>query len=101
MYDSRLNVGFRSRRWVRPDSIATFGVSGILRDRALVMYDRRSTSLWTQRGLAIAGPLRGLRLRQLPSERAAWAHWQQRHPHTLVMVSPIGTRLRPAEDAED
>ena len=88
---------------MRDDSTATFGVSGILRNSALVMYDRKSTSLWTQRGRAIAGPLKGMRLRPIPSQRTAWVDWREQHPHTMGMAPPWGSvgEVDPSVDAED
>ena len=71
-----------------------FGVSGILRNSALVMYDRSSFSLWTQEGRAIAGSLKGLRLRQLPSLRTTWAVWRDRYPQTLVMTKPKRPKIQ-------
>ncbi len=54
MYDSRVNFEAWSYRTGRRDSTVSFGVSGILRDGALVMYDRATYSLWTQQGVAFA-----------------------------------------------
>ena len=70
------------------DTLLAFGVSGILRQSALVMYDRSTYSLWTQEGLAIAGPLKGARLRPLSSQRVPWAEWLDQYPGTLVMAPP-------------
>jgi len=65
-----------------------FGVTGILRRGALVMYDRSTYSLWTQEGSAIAGPLAGARLPRLPNEITTWDAWRRRHPDTLVLLPP-------------
>lgn len=67
----------------------TLGVSGKLWRDALVMYDRETNTLWTQiSGRALAGPLEGQRLEEIPSEQATWAAWKSRHPDTLVLVKP-------------
>ena len=85
MYDSRVNPdAWLFRAGVR-DSSVIFGVSGILREGALVMYDRTTYSLWTQTGIAFAGPAEGMRLKRIPSERTTWGLWKERYPHTLVM----------------
>jgi hypothetical protein len=56
---------------------------------ALIMYDRASRSLWSQvNGRAVAGPLKGQRLAELPSQLTTWGQWKRRHPETLVMVKP-------------
>ena len=80
----------------RSDSTVAFGVSGILRNSALVMYDRATISMWTQEGEAIAGPLRGERLRRIPSELTTWAAWRERHPNTAVMMQATCPATRPA-----
>ncbi|MBT4099668.1 MAG: DUF3179 domain-containing protein [Gemmatimonadetes bacterium] len=88
VYDSRLSTGVLAdrARLTHPD--LRFGVTGILRQGALVMYDRSTVSLWRQDGWAIAGPLKGTRLKRLPSERMSWHQWRERHPLTLVMRAP-------------
>ena len=56
---------------------------------ALIMYDRRSKTLWSQiDGEAKAGPLAGQALRKFPSQMTTWANWRARHPETLVLVKP-------------
>jgi hypothetical protein len=70
-----------------------FGVSGKLWRDSLVMYDRSTLSLWSQvLGEAIAGPLKGTKLAQIPSEVTTWGAWKQRHPNTLVLVKPAGLK---------
>lgn len=67
----------------------TLGVSGKLWRDSLVMYDRATNSLWSQvLGKAVAGPLEGQRLTQIPSEITTWGEWKSRHPDTLVLVKP-------------
>jgi len=68
---------------------ATLGVSGMLWRDALVMYDRTTRSLWSQiDGKAVAGPMKGERLAEVPSEQTTWGKWKRRHPGTLVLVKP-------------
>lgn len=62
---------------------------------ALVMYDRTSNSLWTQvTGEAVAGPMKGEKLKELPSELTTWGDWKRRHPKTLVLRKPPLTGSR-------
>lgn len=69
---------------------STFGVSGKLWRDALVMYDRKSRSLWSQvDGRAWAGPSSGQSLQKIPSQVTTWASWKQQHPETLVLVKPV------------
>ena len=88
VHDPRLRPAFYRHRLSLKDSVLRFGVTGILRRGALVMYDRSTYSLWTQEGEAIAGPLAGTRLRRLASERTTWGAWLRRHPDTLVLLPP-------------
>ncbi len=68
---------------------STLGVSGMLWRDALVMYDRASSSLWTQiTGEAVAGPMKGKKLDELPSEMTTWRVWKAKHPDTLVLDKP-------------
>jgi len=70
------------------------GVSGRLWRDALVMYDRRTGSLWSQiDGRAILGPAEGQRLEEVPSVVTSWGEWKRMHPDTLV--------LRPGRFAPD
>jgi len=95
VYDSNVNAdAWMNRTGVR-DSTLTFGISGILREGALVMYDRRTFSLWTQTGVAFAGPADGMRLRRIPSVRTTWSVWKERHPDTLVMKPALSPGRRP------
>lgn len=56
---------------------------------ALIMYDRSTQSLWSQiNGTAVAGPMKGHRLDELPSELTTWGVWEHRHPDTLVLAKP-------------
>lgn len=73
--------------------VLEFGVSGLLLNSNLVMYDRRSggvgESLWSQLGArAIAGPgaRAGKRLRVLPSLLVRWEDWRRRFPQTSVVT---------------
>lgn len=73
------------------DTERRFGVSGLLLDNNLVMYDRgTSPSLWSQMGAqAIAGPaaLRDLHLQPLPGvQTCTWKHWLASHPDTDVVM---------------
>jgi len=68
----------------------SFGVSGLLRNANLLMYDRdaEAPSLWSQfEGRAIAGPLAGTPLARIPDTCVTtWADWLETHPDTTVMA---------------
>ncbi len=71
---------------VSPDVHLNFGVSGLLYNSDLLMYDRNTESLWSQiSGEAVAGRLVGTKLPRLPLAHTTWRDWQARQPDTLVM----------------
>jgi len=79
------------------DEILEFGVSGLLHNSNLLLYDRRGKrdsvkeSLWSQlRMAAIAGPAAdaGTKLEVVPSVLAHWGEWLQQHPQTTVVEFP-------------
>lgn len=68
-----------------------FGVSGLLYNSDLLMYDRQSDSLWSQiEGRAISGSAKGQRLKQLAVEHTSWKNWRDSHPETLVLSKQTG-----------
>ena len=70
-----------------------FGVSGLLYNSDLLMYDRQSDSLWSQiEGLAINGAAKGQRLERLAVEHTSWGNWLEKHPKTLVLSNKTGYR---------
>lgn len=68
-----------------------FGVSGLLYNSDVLLYDRETHSLWSQiRAQAVAGPLKGGRLAALPVLHTTWADWRARHPDSLVLTQKTG-----------
>jgi hypothetical protein len=77
----------------------SFGVSGLLLNSNLLMYDRReeagASSLWSQLlAEAVAGPaaLHGRRLRLLAPTLTTWQSWLAEHPSTRVLGPAQGLR---------
>lgn len=71
----------------------TFGVSGLLYQSDLLMYDHQTESLWSQIAMeAIAGPLTGRKLRPVFLEHTTWGDWRIAHPATLVLSPNTGHR---------
>jgi len=57
----------------------TFGVSGLLYNSDLLMYDHQTESLWSQiEGRAVSGPLAGQTLRHVPVRHERWQGWLER-----------------------
>ena len=64
----------------------TFGVSGKLWNRSLIMYDEQTNSDWSHiLGKAMAGPLKDQQLTQLPSVMTDWKSWSEAHPQSSVL----------------
>jgi hypothetical protein len=69
----------------------SFGVSGLLYNSDVLMFDRQTGSLWSQiLSSAVSGPLLGSRLRQLVLEHTSWQDWLSRHPDSRVLSPPDG-----------
>jgi hypothetical protein len=67
--------------------LRTFGVSGLLYNSDVLMYDREKESLWSQiMGEAISGADAGTSLVTLPVVMGSWAWWKNQHPQTEVLV---------------
>lgn len=68
-----------------------FGVSGLLYNSDVLMYDRENESLWSQLlRQAVSGPHKGVRLKQVAMLNTTWANWRARHPDTLVLSRNTG-----------
>jgi len=68
-----------------------FGTSGKLWRSNLVMYDRKTDSLWSQiLGEAIVGELTGSRLKALPSDQVLYGKWKEKLPNGEVLSRDTG-----------
>jgi hypothetical protein len=76
-----------------------FGVSGLLYNSDVLMYDRATQSLWSQiLSQAISGPLKGTVLQAVPLSHTSWADWRSRHPSTQVLSTDTGFERDYARD---
>ena len=76
---------------VGEDRALEFGVSGLLHESNMLMFDRRTSSLWSQLGGgAISGAQAGAKLQAIPSVIVPWKTWRERHPGTLVLSRRTG-----------
>lgn len=65
----------------------TFLVSGKLWGDSLVMGDVETKSEWSHiLGAAMHGPMKGTKLKSIPSVIATWKRWKEDHPDTTVSV---------------
>lgn len=70
-----------------------FGVSGLLYNSDVLLYDRETESLWSQLLFkSISGPMKGTKLKLLPLEHTTWGDWRKRHPDTKILSENTGYR---------
>lgn len=71
-----------------------FGVSGLLYNSDVLLYDYATGSLWSQiLSKAISGPLKGAGIPAIPTANTTWRDWRDRHPDTLVLSTDTGFRI--------
>ena len=74
-------------------AFTTLGVSGLLYNSDLLLYDWKSKSLWSQEmGQAVSGLRKGECLVYVPIEHTTWADWKKQHPQIKVLSRDIGFR---------
>lgn len=68
-----------------------FGVSGLLYNSDVLLYDRQTGSLWSHMmARAVSGPLKGTRLTPVVLAHTRWGDWRRRHPETRVLSPDTG-----------
>ena len=73
--------------------LRTFGVSGLIYENNLMMFDRQTGNIWNQLSLgALCGPARGDSLARLPLVETTYRDWRRRHPETTVVTNGAGRR---------
>ena len=73
------------------DQTFEFGVSGLLRNSDLIMYDRTTETLWQQfTGEAIIGDLVGEQLAFVPSGLVSFAEFREAYPEGVVQSRDTG-----------
>lgn len=73
--------------------VREFGVSGLLYNSNVLMYDRggEPESLWSQvLAKGVSGPGAGQELKTLPVELVTWEDWRTRHPQTTILSNQTG-----------
>lgn len=69
----------------------SFGVSGRLFQSCLVMYDRKTETLWSQPwGIGVKGDSTNLVLDRIPAIRTTLGKWKNIYPDTQVMTTDTG-----------
>lgn len=70
-----------------------FGVSGLLYNSDVLLYDRQTDSLWSQLlRRAVSGEYVDTALRTLPVQHTTWRHWRQQHAATQILTTETGER---------
>jgi len=68
-----------------------FGVSGLLYNSDVLLYDRETESLWSQLKMeAVTGRRLGEKLEWLPAQHTTWQAWRTAHPQTEVLSLKTG-----------
>lgn len=76
---------------VTASGMERLGVSGLILQNNLVMFDPETESLWPQLCTrAVAGPRDGENLTMVPIVDMLWTQWKERHPNSLVPSGSTG-----------
>ena len=71
----------------------SYGVSGLLYNSDVLMYDKETESLWSQLKMeAVSGPMVGQKFTWLPSTEMTWAAWKSKYPSAAVLSLDTGHR---------
>ena len=71
--------------------VLKFGVSGLLYNSDVLLYDRQTETLWSQiLSKGVNGPMKGQKLTMVPSSQTSWASWLEKHPNTKVLSTDTG-----------
>ena len=77
----------------------TFGVSGLLYNNDVLLYDRQSESLWSQiMGEAVSGPLKGTEMEYIQTTHTTWKKWKQMNPYSQVLSKETGYTMNYEEN---
>jgi len=69
----------------------TFGVSGLLYNSDVLLYDRETNSLWSQiLASAVTGEQSGTPLKMLALTHTPWRDWKKQYPNSLVLSDHLG-----------
>lgn len=75
------------------DDTLEFGISGLLYNSNVLLYDRKHNALWSQVGLeAVSGPHAGESLKHLPWSITTFGQLKKTHPKASVVTTETGHR---------
>ncbi len=86
---------------ISTDSVArTFGVSGLLFNSDVLLYDHQTGSLWSQiQSQAISGRLKGTKITPVVAAHTTWPGWLNRYPDTQVLSTDTGFGIKYGKSA--
>jgi hypothetical protein len=68
-----------------------FGVSGLLYNNDVLLYDYKTESLWSQiKSSAISGKFAGRSLQAIPLINTTWKNWREKYPDSQVLSKDTG-----------
>ncbi|MEE9214330.1 MAG: DUF3179 domain-containing protein [Thermodesulfobacteriota bacterium] len=71
--------------------VLTFGISGLLYQSDVLLYDHQNESLWSQLEMkAVTGKKLGAEFELIPSTFSTWKEWRKNYPNTLVLSKVTG-----------
>ncbi len=69
----------------------TFGVSGLLFNSDVLLFDRETNSLWSQLLFkSVAGTQKGVEFEIIVTENTTWGDWQNRYPASVFLSEETG-----------
>jgi len=69
----------------------TFGISGLLYNSDVLLYDHQTESLWSQlKGEAVSGPMSSQTFEMVDVSHTTWGEWKKRYPGSLIMSENTG-----------
>ncbi len=85
------NTAIAYERTMDDGTVLDFGVSGLLRNSDLIMWDRQTKSWWQQAlGEAIVGTYARTRLKAIPAPIVSFAEFRRAFPEGLVLTEETG-----------
>ena len=68
-----------------------FGVSGLLYNSDVLLFDRETETLWSQiLAKAVSGKMVNTELKIIPSSHTSWKAWKQKYPDSKVLSTETG-----------
>lgn len=94
-YTNASAVYLRRMNFANTEYNLSFSSSGMIRQGALVLYDRNTESWWQQiTGEALVGKLAGAKLEEYPTQVVSLAEFQESYPNGSILSNKIQSRKK-------